>query len=482
MDQVDKENKSPNLYQKDVPSTTQELKILEWRFNQFMGEKLSELDMSEEENRSYIISEMKMTENGDFIIVGDRGGRVIIFHRSESKKKKNTSKLNYLYEFSAYDRDFDVHRSVEYSEMVRAMCLLPTQSHDKIDILSCGYRTIKLHRVFNSKIKIFSTPNEYDDDDTCSTTSEFDSTSELHVPRIRSVVRDVTSKCKMNIQIENSTEINSLSVNKYFQNQFICSDDSRVLLWDMNHTKEVFNIIDLDTVTEEDANSSFSKDNPEKITKSVISPNNPHLISFGTNNGNIRICDTRVGSDCMYACSKFLDEFQNFTNSSFNLTKTLFSSQIMAVHDLNFNLHNENLFASRHFLSVNIWDQRNSKQPVNKFLVYEPIISKLSHLYTRNYLATDKFSLSTDSRGKFIMTGGYNNMFHVFDIEQKFNTQITVDNSNEKMMNTNIIRKINSKGSCFYKKDDPSMLTSFLCMCFVDNILVIGGDGGMVII
>ena len=48
-------------------------------------------------------------------------------------------------------------------------------------------------------------------------------------------------------------------------------------------------------------------------------------------------------------------------------------------------------------------------------------------------------------------------MFHVLDIEQRLNTQIVIDDSNEKLMNTNVIRKINSKGSCFYKKDDPSL-------------------------
>ena len=32
---------------------------------------------------------------------------------------------------------------------------------------------------------------------------------------------------------------------------------------------------------------------------------------------------------------------------------------------------------------------------------------------------------------------------------------MVIDETNDKLMNTNIIRKINSKGSCFYKKDDP---------------------------
>ena len=91
--------------------------------------------------------------------------------------------------------------------------------------------------------------------------------------------------------------------------------------------------------------------------------------------------------------------------------------------------------------------------PSNKFLTYEPIINRLTYLYQNNNLA-DKFSLDSDINGTFILTGGYNNMFHVIDINQRLNTQIIIDDNNEKLMNTNIVRRVN-KGSCGYKKDDP---------------------------
>jgi len=119
-------------------------------------------------------------------------------------------------------------------------------------------------------------------------------------------------------------------------------------------------------------------------------------------------------------------------------------------------LSNSYAFATRHYLSVNLWDIRKQNEPSTKFLVYEPVINKLSYLYQNNYL-NDKFSLSADKEGRYILTGGYNNMFHVLDIDQRLNTQIVIDDTNEKVMNTNVIRKINSKGSCFYKKDDPSV-------------------------
>jgi hypothetical protein len=190
-------------------------------------------------------------------------------------------------------------------------------------------------------------------------------------------------------------------------------------------------------------------DNPETITKSVVCEYNPHLFAYGTNKGNLKICDTRTSSDQLSFSTNFYDE-----NS--NLNKTIFANSLLSVHDINMSLSNSYSFATRHFLSVNLWDIRKQSEPSTKFLVYEPVINKLSYLYQNNYL-NDKFSLSVDGLGKYILTGGYNNMFHVIDINQRLNTQIVIDDFNEKLMNTNVIRKINSKGSCFYKKDDPSL-------------------------
>lgn len=356
-----KENTNTNTNTNTVPALN-EIKILEWRYNQFLGEKLTEADLGEEENQSYVISEMKMTDNGEFLAVGDRGGRVIIFQRTESKKHKNTFKLNYFYEYSAFDKDFDVHRSSEYSEVIRAMCVLPTQYHDKIDIVSCGYRTIKFHRVYNSKIKYFSNPKDSrdskdreancdDSEDTCehsnSTSGGCGSSNSLsnknfslenrqnteitqncencqnfQIPKLKIVKKDIASKCKKTFKIENSAELNSLSFNKFFTNQFVSSDESKILLWDVNYPKEVYNVLDIENqgdsktkacistdissdlesleslegsslYSSETENESkfYSEDNPERITKSLILPHNPHLISYGTSYGNIKICD-----------------------------------------------------------------------------------------------------------------------------------------------------------------------------------------------
>jgi serine/threonine-protein phosphatase 2A regulatory subunit B len=400
-----------------------ELKIMEWRYNQFLGEKLSyEQIKSDPENESFLVTNVRFSGDGNNAVVSDKGGRVIVFRKMDSKNKQ--PKLDYYYEFAAQEKEFDVHKSIEYSEEVRAMQVLSTSNKNKLDILTAGYRTIRLDRIYQDKVRTFEAAEG----------------KNLSVPRVSQCRTETKHKTKKTFRTH-CNEINSISENKITKENFISSDEFKIYLWDMNVPSEVFNIVDIDPVIE--------VDNPETITKSVVCEYNPHLFAYGTNKGNLKICDTRTSSDQLSFSTNFYDE-----NS--NLNKTIFANSLLSVHDINMSLSNSYSFATRHFLSVNLWDIRKQSEPSTKFLVYEPVINKLSYLYQNNYL-NDKFSLSVDGLGKYILTGGYNNMFHVIDINQRLNTQIVIDDFNEKLMNTNVIRKINSKGSCFYKKDDPSL-------------------------
>jgi serine/threonine-protein phosphatase 2A regulatory subunit B len=408
------------------------LNILEWRFNQFLGEKMRSDEFYEEENQGYIISTMKMTDKSEHLIIGDKGGRIIIFKKDGNG---HHNKLSYFFEYSAFEKDFDVHKSTEYSEIVRSVDILPYIYNDKIDILSCGYRTIKLHRVHNKKIKFFS--------------NEKGGSGCLKVPKLKTTKDEVSSKLRRTITLTNSSELNNISVNRTVPNQFIACSDTKVSLFDLEHTNTAFELFDLENQNEEDT-SSVS----ESITVSKVNKYNPNVFGLGTTFGNIKVCDFRTTSDYMKVNTSYLDEFNNILKSGFNLSKTLFSYQIMSVHDLEF--VSEYMLATRHYLSLNIWDIRMDNSPMNKFLVYEPVIPRLSYLYKNNFLQNDKFQISVSNDGNYILTGDYNNMFHVFDVKQRLNTQCTLDESSERNSNTNIIRKINSKGSCYYKKDDPS--------------------------
>lgn len=417
-----------------------ELKIMEWRYSQFLGEKLSyEQIKSDPENESFLVTNCKFSADGTNVVVSDKGGRVILFKRSETKSKQ--PKLDYFYEFLAQEKDFDVHKSIEYSEEVRAMEILSSTNGDKCDILTAGYRTIKLDRIFKDRIKVFDKSGGKGLNFGLNNYNNNLGNNSLVVPKLFQMKSEIRHKTKKILRCNHTNEINALSQNKINNQNFISSDEYKIFLWDLNVASEVYNAVDIEQGMELDV--------PEKITKSAYSESNPHLFVYGTNKGSIQLCDLRTSSDHLAFSTSFYDE-----NS--NLNKTIFANSLLGIHDLNMSLSNHYTFASRHYLSVNLWDIRKQNEPSTKFLIYEPVINKLSYLYQNNYL-NDKFSLSTDKDGKYILTGGYNNMFHVLDIDQRLNTQIVIDDLNEKVMNTNVIRKINSKGSCFYKKDDPSL-------------------------
>ena len=404
--------------EKEKKKSKSNLKIIEWRFNQLLGEKLTYEQIKEDpENESYLVTDIKFSNDGQNVVVADKGGRVIIFKRIKEKEK--TPKLIYYYEYSAQEHDFDSHKSIEYSEEIKGLQILPSSNYKKLNILTAGYRIIKLDRIYEDIIP------------------EFDTNSEI--PKFTSSKKEIRAKNKKQFcNYNNSEDINSLSLNPDNPNNFISSDESRVYLWDINRSeKDLYTPVDIEP----------KEDNiyPEKITKSTYMNYNPHIFIYGTNKGNTNVCDLRTSSDRLKFEASYKDIKSDMTS--------LVSNSILCIHDICSSLNNKYSFATRNYLSINLWDIRKQDEPHSKIVLYEPIINNLSYLYKNNYI-NDKFSLSSDNSGQFLLTGGYNNMFHVIDTEQRLNTQIIIDDSDDKLMNTNVIRKINSKGSCFYKKDD----------------------------
>lgn len=432
---VPSSNEQSNQAQPQTSKPAAPLKITEWRFSEFLGEKipLSNFKMNPE-NESFIVTNCKFSNTGDHQIITDKGGRIIIFKKKE-RRNTGVPKLEYYYEYPAHDKDFDVHKSLEYSEEIKSFSIFPISDYHKLDIISASYRNIHLDRIYQKSTKSVDKAKE-----SSSVISNTTGQSN-YLPKLKQARNETKHKSLIKLDGIHTSEINSVSLSNMNVENFISSDEYKVYLWDINQTKEIFNVISLDS----------SDETLEKITTSSFSPYNPSLFAYGTTKGNLRYCDLRVNSQVSNSAVTYRDE-----NS--NLVRTIFANQLLQIHDINFKLSNDYLMATRTYLSVNLWDQRKTNEPLFKFMLYEPIINKLSHLYQNDYFK-DKFSLSNDAEGKFLLTGGYNNMFHIIDTEQRLNSQIVLDDSNEKSLNTNIIRKVNSKGSCFYKKDEPDMGT-----------------------
>ena len=65
-------------------------------------------------SRHDILSAIQFDRQGDFLSVGDLGGRIIIFERT--KNDKGEPDFEYLTEFQAHEKTFDTLNSCEVPE------------------------------------------------------------------------------------------------------------------------------------------------------------------------------------------------------------------------------------------------------------------------------------------------------------------------------------------------------------------------------
>ena len=57
---------------KDKKKSNSNLKIMEWRFNQFLGEKLTYQQIKEDtENESFLVTDIKFSGDGENVVVSD---------------------------------------------------------------------------------------------------------------------------------------------------------------------------------------------------------------------------------------------------------------------------------------------------------------------------------------------------------------------------------------------------------------------------
>lgn len=85
-------------------------------------------------------------------------------------------------------------------------------------------------------------------------------------------------------------------------------------------------------------------------------------------------------------------------------------------------LPNNRLLVSRDFLTVKIWDLANTKRPIANITIQDSLKSKLCEMFENDYLF-DKFSIAASNDCKTILTGNYNNTFHLIDTNDSTNMQ-----------------------------------------------------------
>lgn len=158
------------------------------------------------------------------------------------------------------------------------------------------------------------------------------------------------------------------------------ADDLRINLWNLDNNNLAYNVVDLKPSNIEELS--------EVITYVEHHPTKPDLFLFSSSKGYVCTCDLRMNS-------KFLKS----SNAAFYMIeeepsrKNFFTDIVSSVSRAKFSQVPEDPYIfSRDYLSVHIWDIRNTKAPVKSLNVNDYLDKRLCEVY-ENESIFDKFDM-----------------------------------------------------------------------------------------
>ena len=85
-------------------------------------------------------------KTGEYLSVGDKGGRVIIFKRIRSKKRSRVDDFEYFTEFQSHEPGFDYLKSAEIEEKINSIEWINI-GRTPLRLLTTNDKVIKLWRI-----------------------------------------------------------------------------------------------------------------------------------------------------------------------------------------------------------------------------------------------------------------------------------------------------------------------------------------------
>jgi len=404
-----------------------------WRFAQCFGDKGEVEDVTEAD----IISTVEFDHTGNYLATGDKGGRVVLFERHESKKQ--TCEYKFYTEFQSHEPEFDYLKSLEIEEKINKIrwCRRQNQAHF---LLSTNDKTIKLWKVFEKSLRVVAENNlsasslssgnlntsDFHPNGSplqqssllngagSSSTSLFPTpgqSPQLRLPRMAfhdNIVAAVPRKVYANAH---AYHINSISINSDGET-YMSADDLRINLWNLNISDQSFNILDIKPVNMEELT--------EVITAAEFHPTSCNLFCYSSSKGTVKLADMRDSALCDRH-AKLYEEEEDPSNKSF------FSEIISSVSDVKFSRDGRYIL-SRDYLTLRIWDINMDSKPLKTINVHDHLRPKLCDLY-ENDCIFDKFECTWSGDGEHILSGSYNNNFHIYDRNAETDVVLQADKS-----------------------------------------------------
>ncbi|KAJ0964602.1 hypothetical protein J5N97_025740 [Dioscorea zingiberensis] len=428
---------------------------LEWKFSQVFGERTA----GEEVQEVDIISAIEFDKSGDHLATGDRGGRVVLFERTDVRdfgRRRDLERLDnstlrhpefrYKTEFQSHEPEFDYLKSLEIEEKINKIrwCQTPNGA---LFLLSTNDKTIKYWKVQEKKVKRISemnldsslsvgngcmassstsSPGAYLPNGGClerpypSLSNDFSfppgGFSSLHLPVVvASQETSLVARCRRVYAHAHDYHINSISNNSDGET-FISADDLRINLWNLEISNQSFNIVDVKPTNMEDLT--------EVITSMEFHPTHCNMLAYSSSKGFIRLIDLRQSALCD-SHSQLFEERETPGSRSF------FTEIIASISDIKFAKNGRHIL-SRDYMTLKLWDISMNSGPVAAFQVHEFLRPKLCDLYENDSIF-DKFECCLSGDGLRVATGSYSNLFRVFGCVPGSNEAMTLEASKNPM-------------------------------------------------
>ncbi|KKA30526.1 hypothetical protein TD95_003370 [Thielaviopsis punctulata] len=379
-----------------------------WKFTQCFGDKGDVEDITDAD----IISTVEFDHTGNYLATGDKGGRVVLFERNQTKK---ACEYKFHTEFQSHEPEFDYLKSLEIEEKINKIkwCRRQNQSHY---LLSTNDKTIKLWKVFEKSLKVVAENNLSSESVSAgigngpaiARPSVFRSPTDLKLPRLTHHDTVVAAVPRRTYANAHAYHINSISVNSDDET-FISSDDLRINLWNLNIQDQSFNIVDIKPANMEELT--------EVITAAEFHPISCNWFMYASSKGTIKLADMRERA----LCDQHAKMFEQEEDPS---TRSFFSEIISSISDVRFS-QDGCYILSRDYLTVKIWDVRMEKQPIKTIPIHEHLRPRLCDTYENDSIF-DKFEVVFSGNGKNVMTGSYNNNFMIYPTDREEETEIVL--------------------------------------------------------
>ena len=183
-------------------------------------------------SRHDILSALQFDRQGDYLSVGDLGGRMIIFERV--KDEKGEIDFEYLTEFQAHEKTFDTLNSCEVPEELTAIEWINTVKVPKPSLLTANSRCVKLWRIQNKRTRKYESAQRY-----------LKKGKGLVIPKFKTTAENIDGKHIYTFTSQKEQRIHSVSLTPE-GDSFLSSDENRVNLWNISsiNRKTVYNLVD----------------------------------------------------------------------------------------------------------------------------------------------------------------------------------------------------------------------------------------------